>query len=239
MWNLDGFRCCRQPREVKRATSSRSLAVVVSARPQSKSSPCRCARGDRDRHQSIEDRPRAQDWRHARFHDDAGAAFTILPDLTWGKNCDVVIITVGEATSEIVEQARSILAKAESSCCEHRGVDTASIDLNLFMFSMMNQEIRGTVFVPRAAITDSRLLRLHHEGKFMIDELVTQEYSLDEVQKGYDDLEAARTSASHSFLIVDSLFASVARSDRQDLFVSTRRCVIRGNPTHEARPRET
>src|SRR5665213_1793603 len=24
------------------------------------------------------------------------AAFTILPDLTWGKNCDVVIITVGE-----------------------------------------------------------------------------------------------------------------------------------------------
>jgi len=39
------------------------------------------------------------------------AAFNILPDLTWGKNCDVVIITVGEATSEIVEQARSILAK--------------------------------------------------------------------------------------------------------------------------------
>ena len=51
------------------------------------------------------------------------AAFTILPDLTWGKNCDVVIITVGEATSEIIEQARSITAKGGVIVAAgHRGV---------------------------------------------------------------------------------------------------------------------
>jgi S-(hydroxymethyl)glutathione dehydrogenase/alcohol dehydrogenase len=120
------------------------------------------------------------------------AAFTILPDLTWGKNCDVVIITVGEATSEIIEQARSITAKGGVVVAAGLAAwDQTSVELNLFMFSMMNQELRGTVFgseAPRIQIP--RLLRLHHEGKFMIDELVTQEYSLDDVQKGYDDLEA-------------------------------------------------
>ena len=119
-------------------------------------------------------------------------AFTILPDLTWGKNCDVVVITVGEITGEIIEQARSITAKGGVVVVASIAPwNMTSIDLNVFMFSMMNQELRGTVFgstAPRLQIP--KLLRLHHEGKFMIDELVTQEYSLDEVQKGYDDLEA-------------------------------------------------
>jgi S-(hydroxymethyl)glutathione dehydrogenase/alcohol dehydrogenase len=33
-----------------------------------------------------------------------------------------------------------------------------------------------------------RLLRLHHEGKFFIDELITREYSIDEIQQAADDL---------------------------------------------------
>src|SRR6202142_3180786 len=120
------------------------------------------------------------------------AAFTILPDLTWGKNCDVVIITVGEATSEIIEQARSILAKGGVIVAAGLAAwDQTSVELNLFMFSMMNQELRGTVLgceAPRLQVAG--LLRLQNEGKFMIDDLVTREYSLDEVQKGYDDLKA-------------------------------------------------
>jgi NDMA-dependent alcohol dehydrogenase len=120
------------------------------------------------------------------------AAFGILPELTSGKNCDVTIITVGVATSEIVEQARSITAKGGvvviTSIAPY---DQTAIDLNLFMFAMLNQELRGTIFgsvSPRVQIP--RLLRLHHEGKFHVDELITKEYSLDDVQRGYEDLES-------------------------------------------------
>jgi NDMA-dependent alcohol dehydrogenase len=120
------------------------------------------------------------------------AAFNILPELTSGKNCDVTIITVGVATSEIVEQARSITAKGGvvvvTSIAPY---EQTSIDLNLFMFAMLNQELRGTIFgsvSPRIQIP--RLLRLHHEGKFHVDELITKEYALDDVQQGYDDLES-------------------------------------------------
>jgi NDMA-dependent alcohol dehydrogenase len=122
------------------------------------------------------------------------AAFGILPELTSGKNCDVTIITVGVASSEIVEQARSITAKGGvvviTSIAPY---DQTAIDLNLFMFAMLNQELRGTIFgsvSPRVQIP--RLLRLHHEGKFHVDELITKEYSLEDVQQGYDDLESGK-----------------------------------------------
>jgi S-(hydroxymethyl)glutathione dehydrogenase/alcohol dehydrogenase len=120
------------------------------------------------------------------------AAFNILPELTMGKNADVVIITVGVLTGDLIEQARSILAKGgvivtTSIAPYHQN----TVDLNLFAFAMFNQEIRGTVFgseSPRVQIP--RLLRLYHEGKLHIDDLITREYSVEEVQKGYDELES-------------------------------------------------
>jgi NDMA-dependent alcohol dehydrogenase len=120
------------------------------------------------------------------------AAFGVLPELTSGKNCDVTIITVGVLTGDLVEQARSITAKGgvvvTTSIAPY---DQTTVDLNLFMFAMLNQELRGTIFgseSPRVQIP--RLLRLHHEGKLHVDDLITKEYDLDGVQQGYDDLES-------------------------------------------------
>jgi len=118
------------------------------------------------------------------------AAFNILPELTWGKNCDVVIITVDNLTSELLEQARSITAKGGVIVATSLAANTlTSIEFNMTMFAMSNQELRGTVFGsenPRIQVP--RLLRLHHEGKFHIDELITKEYTIDQVQDAADDL---------------------------------------------------
>jgi S-(hydroxymethyl)glutathione dehydrogenase/alcohol dehydrogenase len=122
------------------------------------------------------------------------AAFTFMSELTAGKNCDVVILTPGRLTGDLIEQARSITAKG--------GVIVATaiapfaqtqVDLNLAMFTLYNQELRGTIFgsvAPRVQIP--RLLKLHHEGKFIVDELVSREYTIDEVNQGYLDLEAGK-----------------------------------------------
>jgi S-(hydroxymethyl)glutathione dehydrogenase/alcohol dehydrogenase len=121
-------------------------------------------------------------------------AFGFLGELTSGKNCDVVVLTPGRLTGELVEEARSITAKG--------GVIVATaiapfaqtqVDINLAMFTLLNQELRGTVFgsvAPRVQIP--RLLRLHHEGKFFVDELVTREYTIDEVNQGYLDLASGQ-----------------------------------------------
>ncbi len=122
------------------------------------------------------------------------AAFSFMGELTSGKNCDVVILTPGVLTGELIEEARSITAKGGTI------VATAiapygqnDVQLNLFGLSMFNQELKGTVFgseSPRVQIP--RLLKLHSEGKLMIDEIITKEYSLDEVQQGYQDMYAGK-----------------------------------------------
>lgn len=122
------------------------------------------------------------------------AAFSFLGELSGGKNCDVVILTPGRLTGDLIEQARSILAKGGVIVATAIAPFTQTqVDLNLSMFTLYNQELRGTVFgseSPRVQIP--RLLKLHHEGKLFVDELITKEYSIDEVNQGYLDLEAGR-----------------------------------------------
>jgi S-(hydroxymethyl)glutathione dehydrogenase/alcohol dehydrogenase len=65
------------------------------------------------------------------------------------------------------------------------------VQLNLFNLAMFNQSVLGTVFgsqSPRVQVPN--LLNLFEAGQLKIDELITQEYSLDQVQQGYDDQSA-------------------------------------------------
>ncbi|HEY5109788.1 MAG TPA: NDMA-dependent alcohol dehydrogenase [Acidimicrobiales bacterium] len=116
----------------------------------------------------------------------------MLPDLTEGRMADVVILTPGVLTGDLIAPAMALASK------DGRVVTTAiapfsqnQVDLNLFNFAMFNQSLLGTVFgsvSPRVQIPN--LLRLYEAGMLEIDDLITREYSLDQVQDGYDDLAA-------------------------------------------------
>jgi Zn-dependent alcohol dehydrogenase len=61
--------------------------------------------------------------------------------------------------------------------------------MNLFMLSMMNKEVKGTVFGstnPRAMIP--QLLSMYREGELKLDELITKRYPLEAVNDGYKDM---------------------------------------------------
>ena len=65
------------------------------------------------------------------------------------------------------------------------------VQLNLFNLAMFNQSVLGTVFgsqSPRVQVPN--LLNLYEAGQLEIDELITQEYTLDQVQQGYEDQAA-------------------------------------------------
>jgi hypothetical protein len=65
--------------------------------------------------------------------------------------------------------------------------------MNLFMFAMMNKEVKGTVFGstnPRAQIPN--LLSMYREGELKLDELITRRYSLDDVNQGYVDMREGK-----------------------------------------------
>ncbi len=121
------------------------------------------------------------------------AAF-LAAELTRGRLADVVILTPAELTGDLVMPA----CKAASKCGRIVAVaiapfDQTEVTMDLFGFAMYNQSLLGTVFgsqAPRVQIP--RILEMYNKGTFLIDELVTREYDLDEVQLGYDDLAAGK-----------------------------------------------
>jgi NDMA-dependent alcohol dehydrogenase len=117
-------------------------------------------------------------------------ALLAVPDLTWGDMCDAVILVPGVVTGDMIEPALNLTSKGGTLVVTAIGnmlqTDTA---LNLFMLSMMNKEVKGTIFGsgnPRADIP--ALLSMYREGELKLDELITNRYRLDDINQGYQDM---------------------------------------------------
>ncbi len=118
------------------------------------------------------------------------AAGPLLGMMTWGTMADKVILTTSVAEGGLIGPAMSLVSK--------NGVlvvtavapwNQNEVTLNLFDLSMMQKQIRGTVFGsanPRADIP--KLLGLYKEGKLLLDELVTRTYTLEDINQGYQDM---------------------------------------------------
>ena len=116
----------------------------------------------------------------------------MLPELTMGRNADVVILTPGVLKGELLAGACALGSKdARIVVTSIAPFDQMDVQLNLFNLAMFNQAILGTVFgsqSPRVQVPN--LLNLFEAGQLKIDEIITQEYTLDQVQQGYEDQAA-------------------------------------------------
>jgi len=116
----------------------------------------------------------------------------MLPELTKGRNADVVILTPGVLKGELIGSACALGSKdARIVVTAIAPFDQMDVQLNLFNLAMYNQALLGTVFgsaSPRVQVPN--LLNLYEDGRLKIDEIITQEYTLDQVQQGYDDQAA-------------------------------------------------
>jgi S-(hydroxymethyl)glutathione dehydrogenase/alcohol dehydrogenase len=116
----------------------------------------------------------------------------LLPELTMGRNADVVILTPGVLRGEMIAAAAGCGSKdARIVVTAISPFSAMDVQLNLFNLAMFNQSVLGTVFgsqSPRVQVPN--LLNLYENGQLKIDELITQEYSLDQVQQGYEDQAA-------------------------------------------------
>ena len=117
-------------------------------------------------------------------------ALLAVPDLTWGDMCDAVILVPGVAKGDMIEPALTLTAKGGSLVVTAlAGLMENDVSMNLFMLSMMNKSVLGTIFGsgnPRADIP--ALLSMYREGQLKLDELITNRYRLDDVNVGYQDM---------------------------------------------------
>jgi len=122
-------------------------------------------------------------------------ATELVRDLTRGVMADVVIITVGVMHGELLGEAATLTSKGGT--CVLTSVTplaetTASI--SLFDFAMSNKRLLGHVYGEANPIDDfRRMVGLYKSGALKLDEMITTEFSLAEINDGFAAMHAGST----------------------------------------------
>ena len=118
----------------------------------------------------------------------------LLPvmEMTKGVMADRVILTPSVLHGSMLEPALQLTRKL-GTCVATAVAPMLENDaqINLFLFSMMNKSLVGTVYGssnPRQRIPF--LLDLYKQGQLKLDEMVSKTYTLDQVNEGYADQAA-------------------------------------------------
>jgi S-(hydroxymethyl)glutathione dehydrogenase/alcohol dehydrogenase len=108
-------------------------------------------------------------------------------ELSWGMMADKVIMTPGVMYGDMMALGTQLAGKGGTIVVTAVAPMTQTeSSVNLFELAMYNKEIKGTIFGslnPRADIP--KLLGLYREGQLKLDELITNRYSLADINVGY------------------------------------------------------
>jgi NDMA-dependent alcohol dehydrogenase len=110
-----------------------------------------------------------------------------VTEMTRGYMADKVILTPGVMYGELLAEAQTLTAKGGTMVVTAVAPITQNdASINLFNLAMFNKEVKGTIFgslTPRSDIP--RLLEMYRSGALKLDELITERYTLDQINEGY------------------------------------------------------
>lgn len=121
---------------------------------------------------------------------DINAALMGIAEVTYGLMAQKVIITVGKLDGADVDSYLTITAKGGTCVLTAIGslVDT-QVTLNLAMLTLLQKNIRGTIFGGGNPHYDiPKLLSMYKAGKLNLDDMVTTAYKLEQINDGYQDM---------------------------------------------------
>ena len=132
-------------------------------------------------------------------------ATALVAELTRGVMADSAILTVGLLEGSMIDDAANIIRKGGAVVMTAIAAMTeTTATLNLMFFTLFQKRLLGSLYGeanPRADIP--QLLSLYREGKLLLDETVTHEYKLAEVNEGYADMLAGRNIRGVVFTTTD------------------------------------
>jgi S-(hydroxymethyl)glutathione dehydrogenase/alcohol dehydrogenase len=127
---------------------------------------------------------------------DADEAAGLARSLSRGTGADVVVVTVGKMSAEVMAGAMACLGKGGTlvlTALADRPGD-GDVTLGGQLATVFEHRIQGSLFGSCNPFRDiPKLLRLHEEGRLELDRLITRRYSLDELNQGYRDQAAGET----------------------------------------------
>ena len=105
-----------------------------------------------------------------------------------------VIVTVGRINGADIEGYLSITAKGGTCVLTAMGavLDT-EVTLNMALLSLLQKNLQGSIFGHGNPQYDiPMLLSLYQAGKLNLDDMITREYSLEQINDGYRDMLEGR-----------------------------------------------
>jgi len=125
---------------------------------------------------------------------DLEAAFAGMAEVTWGLMAKQVIVTVGELHGEDVDSYLNLTSKGGTCVLTAIGslLDT-NVQLNLAMLTLMQKNLQGTIFGGGNPHFDiPQLLSMYKAGKLNLDDMITRQYKLEQINDGYTDMLEGR-----------------------------------------------
>ena len=126
--------------------------------------------------------------------DNMADATEYAQSLTNGQGADSAIVTVGVLEDHHVAEAFSSIRKAGTVVVTGLGnLATSTVNVPAGELTLFQKRIQGSLFGESAMFRDiPRLVGMYQNGQLKLDELITNTYSLDDVQKGYEDMHAGK-----------------------------------------------
>jgi S-(hydroxymethyl)glutathione dehydrogenase/alcohol dehydrogenase len=125
---------------------------------------------------------------------DIGSAMMGVAEVTQGRMASKTIITTGELKGEEIDNYLNITAKG-GTCVVTAVANMASSDvtLNLSMLTLLQKNLQGTIFGGGNPHFDiPQLLSMYKAGRLNLDDMVTRQYKLEQINEGYKDMLEGR-----------------------------------------------
>src|SRR5689334_1487621 len=120
----------------------------------------------------------------------AEEAHELIMQLTRGVGADKSIVTVGVVDAEVVNNAFNVIRKGGTVVVTGLADPMkATIQVSGAVLTLFEKRIQGSLFGSGDPFNDiPRMVDLYRAGDLKLDELITQTYTLDEINQGYPDL---------------------------------------------------
>jgi len=115
-----------------------------------------------------------------------------LGETTWDRGYDKVIMTMGTGDSDSLGQGFNLGGKRSKIVVTNlHSTAEGSVNIPAIMLTMMEKQLIGSLFGSANIRKDiPRLFELYLDGKLKLDELITETYTLDQINEGYDAMRS-------------------------------------------------
>ena len=126
--------------------------------------------------------------------DNMADATEYAQSMTNGQGADSAIVTVGVLENHHVGEAFAAIRKAGTVVVTGLGSAVESqVQVPAFELTLFQKRIQGSLFGESAMSRDIPwLIGMYQTGQLKLDELITNTYSVDEIQQGYEDMHAGK-----------------------------------------------